>query len=136
MSSEVEIANALSDLRDDEAWAVLERDGTAGQILAEASLASQGTLTQAGLEAREIEIMHRLGDIDFEEALRRELITLRRKRGAHAFLRLVQKRQGFAKTAEAKTLRAAISRHRNESADAGDDPAGYDDTLWGYLAAA
>lgn len=121
---------ALSDLRNDAQWDYLSRAGVSRSILTEAKEQVQSTLSQIDIDLKETRILLNLTDIDDIEASRRDLRSLRAKRGALTFLRLLEQRLGKEKTQSVGHLIAGIQKHRYEMEANNLDPEDHDRALW------
>jgi hypothetical protein len=124
---------SLDDLRDDEHWAALDKQGTAAFHLEEARKQAQTTLTLLNSKADEVKLLMQVGDLTRESAARASILLHQKKRSTVVFLQLVSRQQTLLKVKKTADLGRAIARHRQQVLDNGFDPTQFDTELWGRI---
>ncbi|TFC59445.1 MULTISPECIES: hypothetical protein [unclassified Cryobacterium] len=124
---------SLDDLRDDEHWADLDRQGLAVFQLEEARKQAQTTLTLLGSKADEVKLLLQVGDRTMEAAARETIELGRKKRNTVVFLQLVSRQQTLLKVKKNADLTRAIIHHREQVRANDYEPTQFDTELWSRI---
>jgi len=124
---------SLDDLRDDEHWADLDKQGVAVFQLEEARKQAQTTLTLLGSKMDEIKLRIITGDLTPATAARATIELHQKKRSTVVFLQLVSRQQTLLKVSKTVDLARAIAHHRHQVRDNDYEPTPFDTELWSRI---
>jgi hypothetical protein len=130
---DVDDFESLDDLRDDELWADLDKQGTASFQLEEARKQAQTTLTLLNSKADEVKLLMQVGDLTRESAARTSIVLHQKKRSTVVFLQLVSRQQSLLKSRRSVDLMKAIKHHRDEIRFHDYEANEFDRELWGHI---